>query len=94
MWKVKKESSFTVALSKFASGRLSNVLPITPLGQEVFVCKYDENIRLLLDVLNKVLPSVPKKPEDPSTCVFYVPVSLKGKSPVEIDVVDGKEAIF
>jgi len=94
MWKVKKESSFTVALSKFASGRLSNVLPITPLDQEVFVCKYDENIRLLLDGLHKVLPSVPTKPEDPSTCVFYVPVSLKGNSPVEIDVVDGKEAIF
>ena len=72
----KKESSFTVVLSTFASRRPPNILRITPYDQEVCVCKYDASIRLLLDGLNKVLPSVPTKPEDSSTCVFYEPVEI------------------
>ena len=75
---------FTVVLSKFASQRPPNVLSITPYDQEVFVCKCNENIRLL-GGLHKVLPSAPRKPKDSSTCVFYEPVSLRGNGPVEID---------
>lgn len=56
--------SIQVSLSKFASLRPPNVLPITPRDQEVCVCKYHENIKLLLDGLKAVIPEVPKTPED------------------------------
>jgi len=43
---------------------------------------------------HRVLPSVPAKPGDSSTCLFYERVSeLKGNVPVEIDELDEIETI-
>ena len=60
----KRESIFQVGLSKFASLRPLNVQPITLYDHEVCVCKYHENITLLLDGLHNVLPLAHTKPED------------------------------
>ena len=59
----KQESKVEVGLSKFASLRPRQVIPVSLCGHEVCMCKYHENIGLLLGGLHSVLSGVPKSPE-------------------------------
>lgn len=56
----KAESNIQVGLSKFASLRHCQVVPVSLRDQEVCMCKYHENIELLLNGLRNVLPGIPK----------------------------------
>ena len=59
----KQESKAEVGLSKFASLRPRQVIPVSSCDHEVCMCKYHENIGLLLVGLHSVLSGVPKSPE-------------------------------
>ena len=58
----KQESKVEVRLSKFAFLRPRQVIPVSLCGHEVCMCKYNENIGLLLAGLQSVLSGVPKSP--------------------------------
>ena len=63
----KQESKVEVGLSKFASLRPGHqVVPVSlhVRDHEVCMCKYHENIGLLLDGLHSILSGVPKSAED------------------------------
>ena len=50
----KEESSVKIGKSKFAELRLPQVLPSFAFDQEVCICKYHENIDLLLHGLSRL----------------------------------------
>ena len=54
----KQESHSKAGKSKFASLRPPQVVPKTLRDQEVCMCKYHENIELILEGLQKILPRV------------------------------------
>ncbi|EDO38443.1 predicted protein [Nematostella vectensis] len=60
----KRESDTSIGLSKFASLRPPEVIPITLRDQEVCVCKYHENIELLLSEISKAVPGVSKTADE------------------------------
>ena len=59
----KKESDLSIGKSKFAALRPPQVVSMTARDQEVCMCRYHENIDMLLIGLKKLLPEVPKSEE-------------------------------
>ena len=55
----KKESDIKIGKSKFASLRPIQVTPLTSRDQDVCICKYHENIDLILASLAKLIPGMP-----------------------------------
>ncbi|KAK2548197.1 hypothetical protein P5673_031662 [Acropora cervicornis] len=60
----KEEPDLKIGRSKFASLRPRQVIPMSLHDQEVCMCKYHENINMILDGLKNILPEVPKYTED------------------------------
>ena len=60
----KEEPDLKIGRSKFASLRPRQVMPMSLHDQEVCMCKYHENINMILDGLKNILPEVPKYSED------------------------------
>lgn len=60
----KEEPGLKIGRSKFASLRPRQVMPMSLRDQEVCMCKYHENINMILDGLKNILPEVPKYSED------------------------------
>ena len=60
----KEEPDFKIGPSKFASLRPRQVIPMSLHDQKVCMCKYHENINMILDGLKNVLPNIPKSSED------------------------------
>ena len=60
----KEEPDLKIGRSKFASLRPRQVIPMSLHDQEVCMCKYHENINMILDGLKNILPEVPKYSED------------------------------
>ena len=55
----KEENDIKIGKSKFASLRPAQVTPMTSRVQDVFICKYHENIDLILSGLAKLIPGIP-----------------------------------
>jgi len=60
----KADSKIEVGFSKFVSLRPPEVMPITLRDQSVCMCKYHENIQLMINGINPILPSLPKTAEE------------------------------
>ena len=60
----KEEPGLKIGKSKFASLRPRQVISMSIRDQEVCMCKYHENINMILDGLKNILPNVPKSCED------------------------------
>ena len=60
----KEEPGLKIGRSKFASLRPCQVMPMSLHDQEVCMCKYHENINMILDGLKNIVPEVPKYSED------------------------------
>ena len=58
------KEEFKVGLSKFSSLRPQHVFPITEQNHDVCLCRYHENIEMLLNSLGKVVPMLPIKSEE------------------------------
>ena len=59
----KKESDLSIGMSKFAALRPPQVVPMTARDQEVCMCRYHENVDMLLMNLKKLISDVPKSEE-------------------------------
>ena len=60
----KEEPDLKIGHSKFALLCPRQVMPMSLHDQEVCMCKYHENIKMILDGLKNILPNIPKSSED------------------------------
>lgn len=73
----KQESQVKVGLSKFASIRPHQVVPMSLHSQEVCMCKYHKNIELLLDRLSGNFSEVPTTSENLLNTIVCNPQNKK-----------------